>query len=224
MERFKEAFGSLADPRAANARHELWELLVVALAAVLCGAESCADMEAANERAGKTRPYNPGREYRKLWSTHDPKTANAMLDKIGLNRKDGEGYRLRTDGKGRLRIEVTTYLGFMPFTQIAEMIKQQWRTIGIQVLRKRSGSHSGMRGNRTFIKRPWSLRCWSFLCRRSRTLASGVMSASIRFAENRCERIWITSGCVGASSASCPPQSSQACSTVRVPSSRPMNR
>lgn len=44
MERFHEAFGSLADPRAANARHELPEILVVALAAVLCGAESCADM------------------------------------------------------------------------------------------------------------------------------------------------------------------------------------
>jgi len=65
-------------------------------------------------------PYNPGREYRKLWSTYDPKNANAMLDKIGLSKKDGEGYRLRTDGKGRLRLELTTYLGFMPFTQIAE--------------------------------------------------------------------------------------------------------
>src|SRR2546425_12021428 len=64
-------------------------------------------------------PYNPGREFRKLWSTHDPKNANAMLDKIGLSRKDGDGYRLRTDGKGRLRLELTTYVGFMPFTQIA---------------------------------------------------------------------------------------------------------
>ena len=36
-------------------------------------------------------------------------------------------------GKGqRLRIELTTYLGFMPFTQIAEMIKEQWEKIGIQ--------------------------------------------------------------------------------------------
>ena len=77
-------------------------------------------------------PYNPGREFRKLWSAYDPKNANAMLDKIGLSKKDGEGYRLRTDGKGRLRIEVTTYLGFMPFTQIAEMIKVQWAKIGIQ--------------------------------------------------------------------------------------------
>jgi peptide/nickel transport system substrate-binding protein len=45
-------------------------------------------------------PYNPGKEFRKLWSTHDPKNANATLDKIGLSEKDGEGYRLRTDGKG----------------------------------------------------------------------------------------------------------------------------
>ena len=77
-------------------------------------------------------PYNPGAEYRKLWSTYDPKNANAMLDKVGLSKKDAEGYRLRTDGKGRLRIELTTYLGFMPFTQIAEMIKAQWAKIGIQ--------------------------------------------------------------------------------------------
>ena len=44
MERFKKAFRGLADPRASNARHDLLEVLVVALAAILCGAESCADM------------------------------------------------------------------------------------------------------------------------------------------------------------------------------------
>lgn len=44
MDRFEEAFGSLPDPRAPNARHELSEILVIALAAVLCGAESCSDM------------------------------------------------------------------------------------------------------------------------------------------------------------------------------------
>lgn len=44
MDRFEDAFGRLADPRAANARHKLSEILVIALAAVVCGAESCADM------------------------------------------------------------------------------------------------------------------------------------------------------------------------------------
>jgi len=44
MGKFRKAFRRLADPRAANARHDLLEILVIALAAVLCGAESCADM------------------------------------------------------------------------------------------------------------------------------------------------------------------------------------
>jgi predicted transposase YbfD/YdcC len=44
MERFKEAFEELSDPRAANARHDLLEVLTIALAALLCGAEGCADM------------------------------------------------------------------------------------------------------------------------------------------------------------------------------------
>ena len=44
MRKFKKAFRRLPDPRAANARHNLLEVLVIALAATLCGAESCSDM------------------------------------------------------------------------------------------------------------------------------------------------------------------------------------
>src|SRR5499425_2805018 len=78
--------------------------------------------------------YNPGPEYRKLWATLDIKKANEMLDKIGLDKKDAEGYRLRTDGKGRLRIEIMTLGGqFLQFTQIAEMIREQWKKIGIDL-------------------------------------------------------------------------------------------
>jgi len=44
MQKFRKAFRRLADPRAANARHDLLEVLVIALAATLCGAESCSDM------------------------------------------------------------------------------------------------------------------------------------------------------------------------------------
>src|SRR5262245_1485447 len=45
MRHFRKAFRTLADPRAENARHDLLEILVIALAAVLCGATSCSDME-----------------------------------------------------------------------------------------------------------------------------------------------------------------------------------
>jgi peptide/nickel transport system substrate-binding protein len=78
--------------------------------------------------------YNPGPEYRTLWATYDPKKANEMLDKIALNKKDAEGYRLRSDGKGRLRLEITTLGGqFLQFTQIAEMIREHWKRIGIDL-------------------------------------------------------------------------------------------
>ena len=86
---------------------------------------------------GSTAPaedvaISPGKEYRKKWAVLDIKQANALLDRAGLTKKDGEGYRLRTDGKGRLRIELMAVAGqFTPDTQLAEMIKQQWKKIGI---------------------------------------------------------------------------------------------
>jgi len=44
MEAFISCFSAVEDPRACNARHDLLELMFVALAAVLCGAEDCTDM------------------------------------------------------------------------------------------------------------------------------------------------------------------------------------
>ena len=46
METFAACFSAMEDPRARNARHDLLELVFVALAAVLCGAEDCTDMAA----------------------------------------------------------------------------------------------------------------------------------------------------------------------------------
>jgi len=78
--------------------------------------------------------YNPGPQYRKMWATLDVRKANEMLDKIGLAKKDAQGYRLRSDGKGRLRIEIMTLGGqFVQYTQISEMIREQWKKIGIDL-------------------------------------------------------------------------------------------
>ncbi len=88
---------------------------------------------------GSTAPspdtlYSPGAEWNKKWVNYDVKQANDLLDKIGLDKKDTEGFRLRTDGKGRLRLEMVTVGGqFIPYTQVGEMIKQQWKKIGIDV-------------------------------------------------------------------------------------------
>jgi predicted transposase YbfD/YdcC len=44
MKAFKRVFRGLPDPRAGNARHDLFEVLFIALAATLCGADSCSEM------------------------------------------------------------------------------------------------------------------------------------------------------------------------------------
>ena len=44
MGKFKKVFRKLDDPRAPNASHDLLEILFIALAAVLCGAEGPSDM------------------------------------------------------------------------------------------------------------------------------------------------------------------------------------
>jgi peptide/nickel transport system substrate-binding protein len=78
--------------------------------------------------------YSPGPEWNKKWGVLDLKQSNELLDKVGLTKKDPEGYRLRPDGKGRVRLEMVTVGGqFVPYTQVAEMIKQQWKKIGIDV-------------------------------------------------------------------------------------------
>lgn len=44
MDRFAACFATLPDPRGRNARHPLTSILFIAIAAIVCGAESCADM------------------------------------------------------------------------------------------------------------------------------------------------------------------------------------
>ncbi|RVE80497.1 transposase family protein, partial [Sinorhizobium meliloti] len=44
MSRFAACFEDLPDPRGRNARHPLTSILFIAVAAIVCGAESCTDM------------------------------------------------------------------------------------------------------------------------------------------------------------------------------------
>src|SRR5260370_25191171 len=45
MDRFRDCFSEVEDPRSGNARrHDLAEILVIALCTVLCGGGSCGDM------------------------------------------------------------------------------------------------------------------------------------------------------------------------------------
>jgi peptide/nickel transport system substrate-binding protein len=81
----------------------------------------------------ESSPFNPGPEYRELWAptAGDFEQANQMLDALGLTNKDAEGYRLRSDNGERIIIEIPSIPAFIQFTQIGEMIKEDWAQIGI---------------------------------------------------------------------------------------------
>lgn len=82
---------------------------------------------------GDDNEYFPGAEWRTKWATHDVAQANELLDKVGLTQKDADGYRLRRDGKGRIRLDFQATTGFADFVGIGEMVKRQWHDIGIDM-------------------------------------------------------------------------------------------
>ncbi len=70
-------------------------------------------------------------EYGKAYAEYDPKKANALLDEIGLTKRDAEGYRLRPDGKTLFLLVETP--GEDPATTAqVELLKRYWKDIGIK--------------------------------------------------------------------------------------------
>ena len=45
MRKFKRLFSQVKDPRASNAQHHILDIVFIALAATLCGAQHCTEME-----------------------------------------------------------------------------------------------------------------------------------------------------------------------------------
>ena len=83
---------------------------------------------------GETNKFSPGPGARDLWATYDPEQANTLLDKCGLEKKDAQGYRLRADNGERLTVEMQTKgAQFLEYTAMAEMIKEHWALVGVDV-------------------------------------------------------------------------------------------
>jgi peptide/nickel transport system substrate-binding protein len=87
-----------------------------------------------NAAPAETTTFSPGPGSRQKFGTLDAKTANEMLDKLGLDKKGPDGIRLRTDGKGPLVIEIVTVgAAFVNWTGISEMVAQHWaKNLGIK--------------------------------------------------------------------------------------------
>jgi len=67
-------------------------------------------------------------EYAKVYIEYDPEQANKLLDEMGLDKKDKEGFRLRPDGK-RLKIDLEQWVD----NPVLELLVEYFKDIGIDV-------------------------------------------------------------------------------------------
>ena len=82
----------------------------------------------------KWSAHYPGEEIAKRYTQYDPDLANEILDEVGLTEKDGEGFRLRTDGSGdRLAFILDYSSGWTPTNNPAELLKEAWAAVGIDI-------------------------------------------------------------------------------------------
>ncbi len=88
--------------------------------------------EARQPIVKRGHPYYPGDEYAKKYTEYKPDDANKLLDGLGFTKKDAEGYRLLANGK-RLEFELSVVPAFGPWPDIAQMITNDLKKIGIRV-------------------------------------------------------------------------------------------
>ncbi len=78
----------------------------------------------------------PDSNFYEPWMTdhfaeYDPDRANALLDEIGLDQRDGEGFRLRPDGE-TLFINMQVAVPEEAWGKIAELVVSYWNAVGVK--------------------------------------------------------------------------------------------
>ena len=76
-------------------------------------------------------PHHPGPEYDTLWTQFDPETASQMLDSVGLDQKDGEGFRLMSNGE-RMVLSIIMFEGYADWADATEQVIADWEEVGIK--------------------------------------------------------------------------------------------
>lgn len=78
-------------------------------------------------------PYFPGKEYEKRYTEFDRARANALLDGIGLNRRNAQNIRLMADGRPAT-IEISVVPAFGAWPDVAQLIAKDWEAVGIRTI------------------------------------------------------------------------------------------
>lgn len=105
----------------------------------------------------KGHPYYPGDEYAYKYVELNQATANQLLDKLGLDKKDSEGYRLFPSGK-RVSFELSVVPVFGSWPDIAQLITRDLKAVGVQVIvqiRERA-LHFSMRESNDLMAELWN--------------------------------------------------------------------
>jgi peptide/nickel transport system substrate-binding protein len=82
-------------------------------------------------------PQSPlfNQEYQTLWATFDPDQANALLDEMGLDKRDDSGTRLLPDGRP-IEIVVETAGQVPEEADVLELMRDSWSHLGIKLFHK----------------------------------------------------------------------------------------
>jgi peptide/nickel transport system substrate-binding protein len=92
---------------------------------------------------GQAKPWQLGpkkgnRFYNEQLATqftqHDVARANALLDKLGLNRRDADGYRLYPQGNERVSINCIVQVASTGYVDSLELVRKQWSKLGINLV------------------------------------------------------------------------------------------
>jgi peptide/nickel transport system substrate-binding protein len=91
--------------------------------------------------AGQGEPYQVAprpesefydKEFAKQYTEFDPDLANKMLDEAGYAKRDGDGYRLGSDGKPISWI-MTVRADRKPYIDLAPLVVEDWQALGLKV-------------------------------------------------------------------------------------------
>ncbi|HET8586085.1 MAG TPA: ABC transporter substrate-binding protein [Casimicrobiaceae bacterium] len=91
--------------------------------------------ESANTVLPRSVLFRP--QFRTAWSSFDPKRANALLDAIGLTKRDENGIRLLPDGRP-MQLIVDTSGESTEETDVLELVRDTWRELGIAMFARPS--------------------------------------------------------------------------------------
>ncbi len=73
------------------------------------------------------------------YAQYDPDLANQLLDEMGLDQRDGDGFRLRPDGE-TLFINFQVYVPEDAWRQVGELIASYWNEVGVKTQYKLIGN------------------------------------------------------------------------------------